>query len=191
MHLEVLLLRDQAKHEHCLPNTQPVKAVRGAALALGIGAGCGRIQYVTVSTLLRLGLTDVGALAGADRRRHDHQPHHQGARRQAVPRLVGSHCRQSDLRRTVGVALLVSKIWQPCACAMWRRNPHRRNHSVFDVDQMRRFAKALSSKLGGVLPWCCIPRLRRTAVSVGRKGLEELRSNAKGRSQYANDQTAI
>ena len=27
----------------------------------------------------------------------------------AVPRLVGSHCRQSDLRRTVGVALLVSR----------------------------------------------------------------------------------
>jgi hypothetical protein len=24
-------------------------------------------------------------------------------------------------------------------------------------------------KLGGVLPWCCIPRLRRTAVSVGRR----------------------
>jgi hypothetical protein len=50
------------------------------------------------------------ALDGADRRRHDHQPHHQGARRQvAAPRLVGSYCRQSDLRRTVGVALLVSK----------------------------------------------------------------------------------
>jgi hypothetical protein len=90
-----------------IPNA--VKAVRGAALALGVGAGCGRIQYVTVSTLLRLGLTDVRALAGADRRRHDHQPHHQGARRQAVPRLVGSHCRQSDFRRTVGVALLVSR----------------------------------------------------------------------------------
>jgi hypothetical protein len=25
------------------------------------------------------------------------------------PRIVGSHCRQSDLRRTVGVALLVSR----------------------------------------------------------------------------------
>ncbi len=33
-----------------------------------------------------------------------------GARRQAAaPRLVGSHGRQSDLRRTVGVALLVSR----------------------------------------------------------------------------------
>ena len=45
-------------------------------------------------------------------------------------------------------------------------------------------------ELGGVLPWCSLPRLRRTAVSVGRS--EELRSkSAKGRSQYANDQTAI
>ena len=102
--------RHVAKPEHLsAQDPNAVKAVRGAALALGVGAGCGRIQYVTVSTLLRLGLTDVRALARADRQRHDHQPHHQGARRQAVPRLVGSHCRQSDLRRTVGVALLVSR----------------------------------------------------------------------------------
>jgi hypothetical protein len=39
-----------------------------------------RIQCVTVSMLLRLGLTDVRALAGADRRRHDHRPHRDGAR---------------------------------------------------------------------------------------------------------------
>jgi hypothetical protein len=44
--------------------------------------------------------------------------------------------------------------------------------------------KRYPAKLGGVLPWCCIPRLRRTAVSVGRRGLEELRSkSAKGRSR--------
>ena len=48
------------------------------------------------------------ALAGADWLHHDHQPHQRGARRQAVPRLVGSHGRQSNFRRTVGVALLVS-----------------------------------------------------------------------------------
>ncbi len=66
-----------------------------------------RIQYVTVSTLLRLGLTDVRALAGADWLHRDHQPNQLVARRQAtIPRLVGSHCRQSDLRRTVGVAKL-------------------------------------------------------------------------------------
>src|SRR6516165_8038336 len=48
------------------------------------------------------------ALAGADWLHHDHQPHQRGARRQAVPRLVGSHGRQCNFRRTVGVALLVS-----------------------------------------------------------------------------------
>jgi hypothetical protein len=50
------------------------------------------------------------ALDGADRRHYDQKPHHHGARRQvAGPPLVGSHYRQSDLRRTVGVALLVSR----------------------------------------------------------------------------------
>ena len=49
-------------------------------------------------------------LDSVDRLHHVHPPHQHGARRQAaVPRLVGSHCRQSNLRRTVGVALLVSK----------------------------------------------------------------------------------
>jgi hypothetical protein len=48
------------------------------------------------------------ALAGADWLHRDHQPHQRGARGQAVPRLVGSHGRQSNFRRTVGVALLVS-----------------------------------------------------------------------------------
>ena len=48
------------------------------------------------------------ALAGTDWLHHDHQPHQRGARGQAVPRLVGSHGRQSNFRRTIGVALLVS-----------------------------------------------------------------------------------
>jgi hypothetical protein len=48
------------------------------------------------------------ALAGTDWLHHDHQPHQRVARGQAVPRLVGSHGRQSNFRRTVGVALLVS-----------------------------------------------------------------------------------
>jgi hypothetical protein len=58
------------------------------------------------------GSRDVLALAldSADRLRHDHRPNQHGARRQAVvPRLVRSHCRQSNFRRTVGVALLVSR----------------------------------------------------------------------------------
>jgi hypothetical protein len=64
------------------------------------------------ATLPLGGSRDVLALAldGADRLRHDHQPHQLGARRQAaVPRLVRSHYRQSNFRRTVDVALLVSK----------------------------------------------------------------------------------
>jgi hypothetical protein len=49
-------------------------------------------------------------LDSVDRLHHVHPPHQHGARRQAaVPRLVGSHCRQSNLRRTVGVARLVSR----------------------------------------------------------------------------------
>ncbi len=51
-------------------------------------------------------------LDSVDRLHHVHPPHQHGARRQAaVPRLVGSHCRQSNLRRTVGVARLVVLEW--------------------------------------------------------------------------------
>jgi hypothetical protein len=62
------------------------------------------------ATLPLGGSRDVLALDGADRLHRDHQPNQNGARRQvAIPRLAGSHCRQSDLRRIVGVALLVSR----------------------------------------------------------------------------------
>ena len=54
-----------------------------------------------------------------------------------------------------------------------RRNPHRRNHSVFDVDQMRRFAKMLPGQVGrgSFISWCCIPR-----PAARDQGLEGLRS---------------
>jgi hypothetical protein len=70
------------------------------------------------------GSRDVLALAldGANRLRHDHQPNQHRARRQAVPRLVGSYCRQSDLRRTVGVALLVSRCPSRISPQIDRRN---------------------------------------------------------------------
>ena len=66
---------------------------------MSLVARCGYIALGGSSDVLAL------ALDGADRLRHHHQPNQHRARRQAaVPRLVGSHCRQSDLRRTVGVA---------------------------------------------------------------------------------------
>jgi hypothetical protein len=55
------------------------------------------------------GSRDVLALAvdSVDRLHHVRPPHHHGARRQAaIPRLVGSHCRQFNFRRTVDVAKL-------------------------------------------------------------------------------------
>jgi hypothetical protein len=39
--------------------------------------------------------------------------------------------------------------------------------------------KCYSVKLGEALPWCCVPLLRRTSVSVGWQDLEELRSNGR------------
>jgi len=71
-------------------------------LKLRLAARCGYIALIRSRDVLVL------ALAGADWLHHDHKPHQRGARRQAVPRLVGSHGRQSNFRRTVGVALLVS-----------------------------------------------------------------------------------
>jgi hypothetical protein len=68
---------------------------------LMLAARCGYIALRGSRDVLAL------RLDGADRRRHDHQPNQQGARRlAAVPRLVGSHCRQSNFRCTVGVAKL-------------------------------------------------------------------------------------
>jgi len=71
-------------------------------LKLRLAARCGYIALIRSRDVLVL------ALAGADRLHHDHQPHQRGARGQAVARLVGSHGRQSNFRRTIGVALLVS-----------------------------------------------------------------------------------
>ena len=64
--------------------------------------------------------------------------------------------------------------------------------SVFDVDQMRRFAKALSCKVGRSSALVLYPATSQDRCQRGAQGLEELRSkSAKDRSQYANDQTAI
>jgi hypothetical protein len=60
---------------------------------------------------------------------------------------------------------------------------------MFDVDQMRRVAKVLFCEVGRS---SALARNFATAVNVGSRGPEELRSkSAKDRSQYANDQTAI
>jgi hypothetical protein len=68
----------------------------------------------------------------------------------------------------------------------------RRNYSVFDVDQMRRLAKALSCKVGRSSALVLYPATSQNRCQRGTQGLEELRSkSAKDRSQYANDQTAI
>jgi hypothetical protein len=58
-------------------------------------------------------------------------------------------------------------------------------HIGFDVDQMRRFAKALSCDVGRSSALALYP-----ATSQEPLGLRRSKS-AKDRSQYANDQTAI
>jgi hypothetical protein len=65
-------------------------------------------------------------------------------------------------------------------------------HIGFDVDQMRRLAKALSSKVGRSSALVLYPATSQNRCQRGTQDLEELRSkSAKDRSQYANDQTAI
>jgi hypothetical protein len=54
---------------------------------------------------------------------------------------------------------------------MWRRNPHRRNHSVFDVDQMRRFAKGLSFKVGRSSALVLYPATSQDRCQRGTQGL--------------------
>jgi hypothetical protein len=93
------------------------------------------------------GSRDVLALDGADRLRHDHQPHQHGARGQAVPRLVGGHCCQSDFRRTVGVALLVSMLLSFARTPRGRRGDGRKLAYVYFEDEPgRRSAAKLLSK---------------------------------------------
>ena len=66
------------------------------------------------------------ALDGADWLHHDHKPHHGGARRQAsVPRHVGRRCRQSDFRRTVGVAKLSLNVRSSLLASAWPLEPDR------------------------------------------------------------------
>src|SRR5436190_21492496 len=66
-----------------------------------LAARCGYIALRGSRDVLALALDSV------DRLHNVRPPHHHGARRQAaVPRLVGSHCRQFNFRRTVDVAKL-------------------------------------------------------------------------------------
>ena len=103
------------------------------------------------ATLPLGGSRDVLALDGVDRLRHDHQQHQHSARGQAVPRLVGRHCRQ--FRGTVGVAKLSLNLLSPvlvwlaaiggCGCGL-RVCTHKR---------VNWWPEMLERVIGGCLCW--------------------------------------